>query len=60
MDFMDVHIGWVEGLQREGGITGRTLPAYLQVYRDAIDTHLDERGQPILDWLTQRIEGEPR
>jgi methanogenic corrinoid protein MtbC1 len=57
IDFMDVHIGWVEGLQREDGITGRTLPPYLRVYRDAIETHLDERGQPILDWLTRRIEG---
>ena len=57
VDFMDVHIGWVEGLPREGGITSRTLPAYLQVYRDAVRTHLDHRGRPILDWLDKRIDG---
>jgi methylmalonyl-CoA mutase cobalamin-binding subunit len=56
IDFVDVHIGWVEELRREDGITGRMLPTYLRAYGEAVDAHLDERGQPILDWLARRVD----
>jgi DNA-binding transcriptional MerR regulator len=54
--FMDDSIDWVAGLSRNGHVTAETLGGYLGAYLQAARAHLDERGAPIVEWLSSRID----
>jgi len=53
MAFLGVDIEWVKGLLDNHRLPGESLDDYLQAYYQAAQTHLDERGQPIVRWLAQ-------
>lgn len=56
MGFMGVDIEWVEGLLGNHQLPNEMLCDYLNVYRQAANTHLGERGAPVVDWLTRVVE----
>jgi hypothetical protein len=56
MNFLGVDIDWVEGLLGNYRLPRQLLYEYLDVYRQAAKTHLDERGAPVVDWL-ERVVG---
>ncbi len=56
MDFLGVDIEWVEGLLGNHQLPGEMLYDYLNIYRQAANAHLDERGAPVVDWLTRVVE----
>jgi DNA-binding transcriptional MerR regulator len=53
IDFMGNSITWVEGLLINHQMPTEQLHRYLNAYRQAVQTHLDERGKIIRDWLAQ-------
>jgi DNA-binding transcriptional MerR regulator len=55
MDFLGVDIEWVEGLLGNHRLPSKLLYDYLDIYRQAAKTHLDERGAPIIDWLERVV-----
>jgi len=56
MDFLGVDIEWVEGLLDNHRLSSELLYDYLDVYRQAANVHLDERGAPVVDWLARAVE----
>jgi hypothetical protein len=57
MNYLGTDLDWITGL-----IENRTLPAdslntYLDLYRQVVDRHLNDRGAPIVDWLERVIAG---
>ena len=48
-------IDWVRGLLLNHHFPAELLDHYLTAYYQSLQTHLDERGQPILTWLAQLI-----
>jgi DNA-binding transcriptional MerR regulator len=54
--FMDDSIDWVAGMSRNGHVTAKTMDGYLGAYLQAAKAHLDERGAPIVEWLSGRID----
>ena len=56
VNFIDDSIDWVAGMSRNGHITAETMDSYLGVYLQAARIHLDERGAPIVDWLSGRVD----
>ena len=38
---------------------GEFLDGYLFAYYQAARAQLDERGQPVVDWLARVLEGKP-
>jgi DNA-binding transcriptional MerR regulator len=58
MNYMGTDIQWVEGLLSHHGVPAGMLDDYLSAYHDAAKTRLDERGQPVIDWLASVLERE--
>jgi DNA-binding transcriptional MerR regulator len=56
MRFLGVDIDWVEGLLGNHRLPRQLLYDYLDVYRQAAQAHLDERGAPVVEWL-ERVVG---
>jgi DNA-binding transcriptional MerR regulator len=56
INFMDDSIDWVAGMSRNGHVTAETIDGYLGAYLQAVKMHLDERGMPIVDWLSGRVD----
>jgi DNA-binding transcriptional MerR regulator len=57
MEFAGIVIEWAKKLLGNRGVPTRLLDDYLKAYYRAAETHLDERGQPIVSWLAQLVEG---
>lgn len=55
MDFLRGEIAWIEGLLANHQIPVELLGHFLNAYHQATRTQLDERGQPIVAWLTRLI-----
>ena len=53
---MDPCVDWIEGLLANLGLPDNLLPRYLQAYQQAASLHLDDRGEPVLNWLASRLE----
>ena len=49
--FVGTDLGWVEGLLENRQMALPLLGLYLRAYYRAARDHLDERGEPILEWL---------
>jgi methanogenic corrinoid protein MtbC1 len=56
MNFLGVDIEWVEGLLGNHRLPSELLYDYLDIYRQAAEAHLDQRGAPVVDWL-ERVMG---
>jgi len=56
MDLLGVDIEWVEGLLGNHRLPSELLYDYLDVYRQAAKSHLDEHGAPVIDWLEHVVE----
>ncbi|HEX6384141.1 MAG TPA: MerR family transcriptional regulator [Anaerolineae bacterium] len=53
MNFINANIEWLRGLlvNYHDRMPAETIKTYLEAYYEAAQEHLDERGQPILDWF---------
>jgi len=57
LDYLDVEIEWIKELLLNRKLELSLLPAYMQVYREAISENLDKRCQPLVNWLS-KMESE--
>jgi methanogenic corrinoid protein MtbC1 len=56
MGFLGTDIEWITGLITNHALPAELLQGYLRAYCQAAQAHLDERGEPIVAWLTQWID----
>jgi MerR family transcriptional regulator, light-induced transcriptional regulator len=54
--FVDDSIDWIAGMSRNGHVSTEIVESYLNAYHQAAKTRLDERGAPIINWLSRRID----
>jgi len=54
--FVDDSIDWIAGMSRNGHVSAEIVESYLNAYHQAAKTRLDERGAPIINWLSRRID----
>jgi DNA-binding transcriptional MerR regulator len=55
VNFVDDSMDWVAGMTRNGHVAD-TMDGYLSAYLQAARMHLDERGAPIVEWLSGWID----
>ena len=55
LDYLSGEIAWVEGMLQNQGFPAEVLDAYLDTYREVLLAHLDERGKPLHDWLSNAL-----
>ncbi len=55
MSFLEHEINWLAGLLQNHEIPQELLPKYLALYKEVVETNLEERGQLIVDWLDSVI-----
>ncbi|UCC61973.1 MAG: MerR family transcriptional regulator [Anaerolineae bacterium] len=55
MAYLGCEIEWVEGLLFNYQLPTELLGHYLKAYHQALTTHLDERGKPIITWLGELL-----
>ena len=53
MNLAGGEVAWVEGLLVGRGVPEGQLAGYLEAYREALSSNLDERGRPVIDWFDQ-------
>jgi MerR family transcriptional regulator, light-induced transcriptional regulator len=55
MNVLDANLEWVHGLlaNYHYRMPEAAMQPYLTAYREAVNRHLDDRGQPILDWFAK-------
>lgn len=51
MKLLEHEIDWLAKLLQTHHISRELLPKYLTLYKQAIEANLDQRGQPVVDWL---------
>lgn len=51
--FVGTSIAWIEGLFINHQMPAEQLHRYISAYHQAVQTHLDERGKVIRNWLAQ-------
>jgi hypothetical protein len=56
MNLLMHEIEWLAGLLQTHDIPIEYLPKYLTLYKQAVEANLDQRGQPIIDWLETVVE----
>jgi len=56
MNLLEHDIDWLAGLLQTHDISRELLPNYLTLYKQAVEASLDQRGQPIVDWLNSNIK----
>jgi hypothetical protein len=56
MSFMGTDIRWLEALLEHHDVPAGMLDDYLSAYHRAAQAQLDERGQPVVDWLAGVLE----
>jgi DNA-binding transcriptional MerR regulator len=57
MDSLGTDLEWIAGLIENRTLPAESLTTYLELYRQAVDRHLNDRGAPIVDWLDRIIAG---
>ena len=60
LNYLDVDVTWGEGLLKHYALPPDVLRQYLEIYYHAAVNHLDERGQPIINWLAQFIDKQTK
>lgn len=58
LSLIQSEIEWIENLITNHDIPGEMLYDYLLAYYEAAQIHLDEPGEPILDWLASIIQNK--
>jgi DNA-binding transcriptional MerR regulator len=53
VEFMGTNVSWLEGLIINHQISTAQFGRYLNAYRQAVQSHLDEPAKVILDWFAQ-------
>ena len=53
MEYIKQDLDWIKGLLEARQLPAEILYLYLRTYEQALETHLDERGAPIISWLSQ-------
>ena len=55
LNLLKHEIEWLKGLLKSHQIPGEFLPKYFALYKQAVDENLEDRGQPVKDWLDKVI-----
>lgn len=55
LELLGYEFDWLADLLQSHEIPVEILPRYLSIYSQALEDNLDERGQPIVDWLSTII-----
>lgn len=55
LDLLGYEFDWLSDLLQSHEIPVEILPEYLSTYSQAVKDNLDERGQPIVDWLNKIV-----
>jgi DNA-binding transcriptional MerR regulator len=55
LSLLEHEVDWLAGLLQSNDIPLEYLPKYLTQYKQAVDENLDERGQPVKDWLEMMV-----
>jgi len=53
MGYLKQSLDWIQGILQARQMPAEILYLYLRTYEQALETHLDERGAPIISWLSQ-------
>jgi DNA-binding transcriptional MerR regulator len=54
MDLIQPEFSWLEGLLVNHEVPLDLFHEYLSIYLQALEKHLGDRGQPIVDWIAQK------
>jgi DNA-binding transcriptional MerR regulator len=54
MDLIQPEFDWLAGLLTNYQVPSELFPEYLNIYRQALEKNLDDRGRPILDWIAKK------
>jgi methanogenic corrinoid protein MtbC1 len=57
INYVQPDLDWLAALLVNFNVAVELLPKYMTYYKEALNTHLDERGQPIIEWMDNFIEG---
>jgi len=55
LDLLENEMDWLAGLLDTYDIPREILPKYLELYKQAVEANLDQRGQPVIEWLNSVI-----
>ncbi|CAG0930432.1 HTH-type transcriptional repressor CarH [Thermoflexales bacterium] len=55
INFLDVDLSWIRGLLSAHQLPAEALYGFLQVYRTALQKHLDQRGAIIVEWFQRAL-----
>jgi hypothetical protein len=51
LDLIQPEFNWLSDLLENYHVPADIFTEYLKVYHQALESHLDNRGRPILDWI---------
>ena len=51
LSLLENEMDWLAGLLKTHDIPRELLPRYLDLYKQAVEANLDQRGQPVIEWL---------
>ena len=51
LNLLENEMDWLSGLLKTHNIPEQLLPSYIKHYRQAVESNLDQRGQPVIEWL---------
>jgi hypothetical protein len=55
LNLLENELDWLRDLLNSHNISGELLLNYLEFYKQAVETNLDQRGQPVIDWLNSVV-----
>lgn len=55
LGFLENELEWLGGLLNSHNIPSELLPKYMEFYKQAVESNLDQRGQPVIDWLNSIV-----
>ena len=56
INYIQTDLDWLAALLVNFNVPVELLPKYMAYYEQALKTHLDERGQPIFEWIESLAE----
>ena len=56
LNFLNEDMAWIEEMLRHYSLPDKLMQRYMEVYHEVVDSHLDQRGEPIVTWLASFIE----
>jgi len=55
LDLLAREIDWYRAYDEQSEPSARMLDAFLPAYKEAVAAHLDQRGEPLVAWLNDRV-----